>query len=1214
MKNFRKSFIKIFTVVTAALTMTAATAYANTNTGTGAVDNIKKISLLTTGTPVAVTINNEQSLIDELGKGLNSNYYNYINSGQVPSYTLGKDLDFSSRDDTFLPVGLFKGTFHGAGFSITGLYMDATNNLDPTTEKPYTRRTAAGGFVQVLANKANIENVKFIGCTVKAIDTAGTVAGASYGTISNVYIEGGKVQITGTPTAAGGLVGEYYQYSDKDTSSPGSVTVSSFKGTITDGNGNKLSRVTSVGGLIGSNKAGSSIEVTEINSLYWDMSTTNTAAMGTDYIKNPIGNVGNNFTGAIGFRVKEGYRESDVGGTVQKKLILPKDPSSTSVVNSVKYSELLDIVPSIVASRDSNWTLDTSGVVSKNTAGDGFVAAKVGTATATYKIQLDTASGGASAGYSISFVCKITVVAEKDELETLINTAKVEYPDGRAGDYSAIDAETSETYWKGFTDKLSAAETTLRNDADDQTQVDKAKGDLQAQINKLVEIDRSRLETRCKDEFAKYMDGIYSTYYESSSYETFKNAYNTAEKVYAKENNYKSSSIREAEANLSDTFNALKLKLKDVTIERDADNANVIINVGGYVKPDETLADGTDTTADISVSNKVVQGASISTADGKSTITIPKSILGNEFNLERDYKLTITSKGKPSEDVIVKLPKRPNFVTGDVEMGQLGTISLTETYTNTKITGVPLTYDPKTGEENVKVDGNVVNWAIDNDLYPDEAYGKGGTKHLKGIIAGTQDYSNPSDAPFYATGTVDVIDKTVLNKLLSDVSSFKQADYTIESWAPFNIAKEEANAVNKKNDATQTEIDNALKKLQDAVDGLKSQPRITFQRNPVSIGVGSVFEPKAYCKAADKADGDEVIYSHIVVTMGEGEDMVTIYANGAMETPLDTSKAATYVLKYSATNSQGITGSAELTVRVVDGMEPTIPDDTDNSNGTGSNGTGSGNNGGTSGGTVVDGSNSVSDGTIIIDFEGTDIFTKEEIEAGVKLIIESKKITDDTNIRAVLDKLASLLKGQVTIDGIYDITLYKEIDGQKTKISNSSIKNPITVYLPISQQAIDSKDYAVIHVLENGGYDLLKGNTSVKDGKNYIAVKSKSFSEYAVVYGGGISGIADTMDTSDNNGGNGNNSAGNNNANNNGNATNVNNNGNGTDAGGSTPTGQGGGDEADPTDTDAQGGADTDTALVETGDASIIIAVAVTAAISVIACIIIMIKKRKYSK
>ena len=191
---------------------------------------------------------------------------------------------------------------------------------------------------------------------------------------------------------------------------------------------------------------------------------------------------------------------------------------------------------------------------------------------------------------------------------------------------------------------------------------------------------------------------------------------------------------------------------------------------------------------------------------------------------------------------------------------------------------------------------------------------------------------------------------------------------------------------------------------------------------------------------------------------------------------------------YSVTNSQDVSAEAELTVNVFGSGSS---DDTNNTGGTG----GTGDNGNNSNGNVIDGSNTVTDGTVIIDFNGKDIFTDEEIKAGAKLIIETKIVTDETNIRAVLEKLAKVLKGEVTIDGIYDIVLYKEIEGNRTKIANSDIKNFLTVYLPISQQAIDSKDYAVIHVLDNGGYDLLKGGIKEVDGKQYVGVKSKSFSE-----------------------------------------------------------------------------------------------------------------------
>ena len=62
-------------------------------------------------------------------------------------------------------------------------------------------------------------------------------------------------------------------------------------------------------------------------------------------------------------------------------------------------------------------------------------------------------------------------------------------------------------------------------------------------------------------------------------------------------------------------------------------------------------------------------------------------------------------------------------------------------------------------------------------------------------------------------------DKTALNAKIQEVKNYKAGDYK-EGWEPFNTALGTAQQVADKEDATQAEVDNALKALNEAIKGL----------------------------------------------------------------------------------------------------------------------------------------------------------------------------------------------------------------------------------------------------------------------------------------------------------------------------------------------------------------------------------------------------------
>lgn len=69
-----------------------------------------------------------------------------------------------------------------------------------------------------------------------------------------------------------------------------------------------------------------------------------------------------------------------------------------------------------------------------------------------------------------------------------------------------------------------------------------------------------------------------------------------------------------------------------------------------------------------------------------------------------------------------------------------------------------------------------------------------------------------------------VIDKTALNAAIALAEAKVEAEYTAESWAPFALAKEAANAIAAKADATQAEVDGALAALNAKMGALAKKP------------------------------------------------------------------------------------------------------------------------------------------------------------------------------------------------------------------------------------------------------------------------------------------------------------------------------------------------------------------------------------------------------
>lgn len=1048
-------FKKIFGVVTAVAVMSAALLPSAVLAAPKIYNEISRFaapSLMNTADTITITKADE--LVAALGNG--GDGADTAGKTYILAPENGDSLDMTGK--TFVPVKEFKGTFNGNNKTIENLNI----RTESTTNVP-------AAFVQTLAHDSTIYDVTFLNCTYIGNSQAAGVASVSYGIINNVFVNNAKIKMTATGgnLQAGGLVGQYYKKRTENgitQIADGKITNCLFSGSISlTTTGTESIEIPSgsqgsVGGVIG--KVNGTLDENDVSKVYWDMSTTPgiTKIIGT--------------------------------GTAPGEVIGISVLASKDIIHesTVAFSELISFTPRPITT--GNWTVEAvtpADSVQKTDA--GYYGNGVGKGTAVYTLTVG--------GNTLTMQCNITVLAKgRDALKLAIEEAEKNYPTANAGDYNKTPDGKNDTAWNLYIAALNAAKGVLGNTSATSAQVEKAIDDLNAAINDLIKIDRDNLALRLTEleDYTREAD-----YYDTNTFAAFMSAYNNGVTV-KDEVSSKSTELRTAKTSLNNAFDGLKLLLGNTAIERNADNTQATITINGYKKPGVSISN-TGVTAVVTGASSISNESHVSA--NVMTITMTKQAMTDAlYNKGGTLKVVISDNRKQSAEATVTLNARPNYVTGDVDDIDLGVIALGQTVTDTKISGIPLTYNPTTGaEENYKATGNVLKWELDDTLNENPSWATVGKKYLVGTIADSANPVYTNADTHVAKAVVEVVDKTALNTLIAEANTYSEANYTQETWIPFKLALDSARTVNSSKESTQEQINKALGDLQTAMDALKTQPKIVLTNSKVSIRRNSIFEPLTYVKSVTNVGEDEEeLVNKVLVKTGD----TILWQEGKQVTALNTSSPTVYEVEYSVTNTQGVSATANLTVTVLSTTDPTS---------SGSSSSSSSNGGGGGDSNIVSGDNTITNGDVTVEFKGTDVLTQEEIDAGAKVILQVNAVTDETNIRAVLEKIAKLLKGEVTIDGIYDISLYKEINGNRTKISNSDIKGNISIYLPISQAAIDSGDSAVIHVLENNGYELFKGAVTEKDGKKVVKITIKAFSEFAVVYGGGVSNAADSLDT-----------------------------------------------------------------------------------------------------
>ena len=183
---------------------------------------------------------------------------------------------------------------------------------------------------------------------------------------------------------------------------------------------------------------------------------------------------------------------------------------------------------------------------------------------------------------------------------------------------------------------------------------------------------------------------------------------------------------------------------------------------------------------------------------------------------------------------------------------------------NKAVAALEASNDPATEEEKEQLTAEISNAAaIDETKYPKnavdtfkaalEAIRKVAEKEgvTKGEIAQALEDLKTAVAELKKTeGTVPTVDKSKLAAAIAAAEKLVQANYTKESWAPFQAALNTAKTINAKADATQQEVDSALAALNTAQSGLKEAP--SAPQGPVKVNKVTITNGKTLKIAAGK--------------------------------------------------------------------------------------------------------------------------------------------------------------------------------------------------------------------------------------------------------------------------------------------------------------------------------------------------------------------------
>jgi filamentous hemagglutinin family protein len=339
-----------------------------------------------------------------------------MNGNLAGFYALGSGIDASASSGFnsgagFAPIGSlvtsnFTGVFDGLGHTITGLTLSNSAGVNM-------------GLFWGIGSGAVVRNVGLVGASVYGNTNVGALAGANYGTISNVYA---TAVVTSSQYYVGGLVGQnsgtisnsYATGSvaaNAGSYAGGLVAVNNAGGNISNSyaTGSVAAAGSYAGGLVGENKNGGNISnsyatgIVSAQAFAGGLVGSNYGTISNSYASGAVGygTDSGGLAGQTGGAISNSYATGPVGGNLDVGGLVGATSGFGSIANSYASGAVSGQgnVGGLVGFTGYGTTISTShasgNVTGANSDVGGLVGHNYGAVTSSH------ASGAASGGGSV---------------------------------------------------------------------------------------------------------------------------------------------------------------------------------------------------------------------------------------------------------------------------------------------------------------------------------------------------------------------------------------------------------------------------------------------------------------------------------------------------------------------------------------------------------------------------------------------------------------------------------------------------------------------------------------------------------------------------------------------------------------------------------------------------------------------------------------------
>ena len=554
--------------------------------------------------------------------------------------------------------------------------------------------------------------------------------------------------------------------------------------------------------------------------------------------------------------------EEAAGNLVEKKPISSIALNKTKLELEEGNSEKLTVsyTPSDTTDEKKvTWKSDNEGVA--KVASDGTVTAvKAGTATITA-----TASNGKSASCTVT-VKAAPVVVDKTKLQEAIK----KYDAYKESDYASG--------WSEFEKALADAKTINEKADATQAEVDSARKKLEEAAGNLVEkkpissiaLNKTKLEL------------------EEGNSEKLTVSYTPSDTTDEKKVTWKSDNEGVAKVASDGTVTAVKAGTATITATAsNGKSASCTVTVkAAPVVVDKTKLQEAIKKYDAYKESDYASGWS-------------------EFEKALADAKTINEKADATQAEVDSARKKLEEAAGNlVEKKPISSIALNKTKLELEEGAsekLSVSYMPSDTTDEKKV-----TWKSDNEGVAKVASDGTVTAVKAGTATITATASNGKSASCTVTvkAAPVVVDKTKLQEAIKKYDAYKESDYA-SGWSEFEKALADAKTINEKADATQAEVDNARKKLEEAAGNLvekKPISSIALNKTKLELEEGNSEKLTVSYTPSDTTDEKKVTWK------SDNEGVAKVASDGTVTAV----KAGTATI--TATTANGKTASCVITV------------------------------------------------------------------------------------------------------------------------------------------------------------------------------------------------------------------------------------------------------------------------------------------------------------